>query len=145
MNVRDNLSNGQSFYLAEVRRIRDLVMALEETPRVFAIVDEPFKGTNVHDATEATTLLVDGLCAQEYSTVVLATHLASVVQSRASDECLATMFLAALETDTGPSFEYRLRAGVSDQRLGMVLLAREGVAPALAAAVKRRSERAVIN
>jgi len=142
--VRDNLSTGQSFYLGEVRRIKDLVTVLEETPRVFAIVDEPFKGTNVHDAAEATALLVDGLCAQRCSTVILSTHLASVVQSRVNDECLATVFLGAVETDAGLSFDYQLRSGISEQRLGMVLLAREGVAPALAAAIKRRSEGATI-
>lgn len=142
--VRDSLSSGQSFYLGEVRRIKDLVTVLEETPRVFAIVDEPFKGTNAHDAVEATALLVDGLCAQEYSTVILATHMASVIESRDHDECLAAMFLGAVEGHTGPAFDYQLRVGVSDQRLGMVLLTREGVAPALAAAIKRRTERASI-
>jgi DNA mismatch repair protein MutS len=141
--VRDSLSGGQSFYLGEVRRIKDLVTALESTPRVFAILDEPFKGTNVHDATEATTLLVDGLCAQDASTVIMTTHLSSVVRSRTDDACLATSFLGAAESEAGPVFDYQLRPGVSDQRLGMVLLEREGVAPALASAIRRRSEKSV--
>jgi hypothetical protein len=91
--VRDSLSNGQSFYLNEVRRIKDLTSLLETTPRVFALLDEPFKGTNVHDATEATALLLDGLCAQVASTVILATHLSEVVRSRSDDPCLVTGYL----------------------------------------------------
>ena len=141
--VRDSLSGGQSFYLGEVRRIKDLVTALESTPRVFAILDEPFKGTNVHDATEATTLLVDGLCAQDASTVIMTTHLSLVVRSRTDDACLATSFLGAAESEAGPVFDYQPRPGVSDQRLGMVLLEQEGVAPALASAIRRRSEKSV--
>ena len=139
--VRDSLSNGQSFYLNEVRRIRDLTALLESTPRVFALLDEPFKGTNVHDATEATALLLDGLCAQVASTIIVATHLSAVVRSRLHDECLVTAYLGASESPSGLAFDYQLRAGVSDQRLGMALLEREGVAPALAAAVERRARR----
>lgn len=139
--VRDSLSNGQSFYLNEVRRIKDLTSLLESTPRVFALLDEPFKGTNVHDATEATALLLDGLCAQVASTIVIATHLSAVVRSREQDPCLATAFLGASEGESGLAFDYQLRPGVSDQRLGMVLLEREGVAPALASAIERRAQR----
>jgi DNA mismatch repair protein MutS len=139
--VRDSLSSGESFYLSEVRRIRDLMSILESTPRVFALLDEPFKGTNVHDASEATALLVDGLCAQSASAVIMSTHLASVVQSRMNDESLTTQYLAAVEGDSGLAFDYRLRPGVSEQRLGMVLLEREGVAHALEAAIQRRTAR----
>lgn len=138
LNVRDRLMNGQSFYLSEVRRIRDLVNELEATPRVFALLDEPFRGTNIPDATEATTLLVDGLCAQVASTVIVATHLATVVRSRAADPGLASCFLSATEKESGPVFDYRLQHGISEQRLGMVLLEREGVTPALRSAIQRR-------
>jgi DNA mismatch repair ATPase MutS len=139
--VRDSLSNGQSFYLNEVRRIKDLTSLLESTPRVFALLDEPFKGTNVHDASEATALLLDGLCAQVASTIIIATHLSAVVRSRSHDQCLATGYLGASDGESGPVFDYQLRPGVSDQRLGMVLLEREGVAPALASAIERRAQR----
>ena len=138
LNVRDRLMNGQSFYLSEVRRIRDLVTELAATPRVFALLDEPFRGTNIPDATEATTLLVDGLCAQVASTVIVATHLATVVRSRAADPGLASYFLSATENESGPTFDYRLQHGISEQRLGMVLLEREGVTPALRSAIQRR-------
>jgi hypothetical protein len=57
------------------------------------------------------------------------------------DECLVTAYLGASESQSGLAFDYQLRAGVSDQRLGMVLLEREGVAPALAAAMERRARR----
>jgi DNA mismatch repair ATPase MutS len=141
LNVRDSLASGQSFYLSEVRRIKQLVSLLESNPRVFAVIDEPFKGTNLHDATDATSLLVDGMCAQLNSTVVVATHMADVVRSRVSDTSLATSYLSAAASDHGPLFDYQLRSGVSDQRLGMVLLEREGVTPALTAAIRQRAQR----
>jgi DNA mismatch repair ATPase MutS len=57
VHIVDNLSAGESFYLAEVRRMRALALALSEHQSVFAVVDEPFRGTNVHDAAEATVAL----------------------------------------------------------------------------------------
>jgi DNA mismatch repair ATPase MutS len=136
--IRDSIARGESYYLSEVRRIRDLVRTLEASPRVFAILDEPFKGTNVHDASDATTLLLDGLCAQQESTVIVATHLASVVRSRAHDPALVTVHLRAVEGPLGPEFDYLLQRGISEQRLGMVLLEREGVMAALLQAIERR-------
>lgn len=135
--VRDSLSRGRSFFLSEVLRIKDLLILLQRSPRVCAIVDEPFKGTNVHDASEATGLLLDGLCAQSSSAVVLATHLATVVRDRALDGRLATGYLGATEIAGMLEFDYRLHPGVSEQRLGMVLLEREGVLSALNAAISR--------
>jgi hypothetical protein len=140
LSVRDSLSSGESFYLSEVRRIKDLVNLLASTPRVVAIIDEPFKGTNVHDASDATALLLDGLCAQSASVVLLATHLSSVVRSRARDERLAAGFLGAIQSDSGVAFDYILREGISDQRLGMVLLEREGVVSALLSAIRCRGQ-----
>jgi DNA mismatch repair protein MutS len=137
--VRDSISSGRSFYLSEVRRIRDLTVALAERSRVFAILDEPFKGTNIPDASDATSLLVRGLCAQDQSLVILTTHLSSVVAASETDTRLAPTFLGADVSGDIPLFDYQLRPGISTQRLGMVLLEREGVAPALVAAIERRS------
>jgi len=143
--VRDSLANGESYYLSEVRRIKELLKSLAATPRMFALLDEPFKGTNIHDASEATALLLDGLCAKESSIVILTTHLASVVRSREGDEGLTTAHLAAQESEGGLVFDYQLRPGISDQRLGMVLLEREGVAPELVSAIQRRAGRSAHN
>lgn len=58
VNIVDNVNAGESFYLAEVRRIAALARALHENGSVLAIVDEPFRGTNVPDAAEATLAIV---------------------------------------------------------------------------------------
>jgi DNA mismatch repair protein MutS len=138
--VRDSVSSGRSFYLSEVRRIRDLVAVLAEHQRVFAVFDEPFKGTNINDASDAMSLLLRGLCAQNESLVVLTTHLSTVVESMGADVHLAATFLGAQLGGDGPVFDYQLRQGISSQRLGMVLLEREGVAPALVAAIERKNQ-----
>src|SRR5206468_6000882 len=42
VQIVDNVSAGESFYLAEVRRIKSLALALHEHGSAIAVIDEPF-------------------------------------------------------------------------------------------------------
>ena len=130
ITVRDNLRRGESLYLAEVRRMRKIVDAVDRGDAVLAICDEVFRGTNINDATDATQLLVDGLARAGVGTFVIASHLAHVAESRALSVGVACW---CMEVELGdiPRFSYRARRGVSDVHLGMVLLDAEGVGPVL--------------
>ncbi len=58
LDVSESLSAGESYYLEEVRRrFRALALALQRGS-AFAILDEPLRGTNVYDATEATIAII---------------------------------------------------------------------------------------
>lgn len=127
IDLADDLSAGQSFYLAEVRRIGALANALGEFGSALAIVDEPFRGTNVHDAAEATLAIMTRLAAQPASLTFVASHVAEVVPATRADPRIAFRYFVADTTTDPPGFDYRLRTGVSDQRLGMTLLRQEGV------------------
>jgi hypothetical protein len=130
ITVRDNLRRGESLYLAEVRRVRKIVDAVDRGDAVLAICDEVFRGTNINDATEATRLLVDGLARASVGTFVIASHLAHVAESRVTSVGVACWCMEVELSDT-PRFSYRARRGVSDVHLGMVLLDAEGVGPVL--------------
>jgi DNA mismatch repair ATPase MutS len=127
VQIADNLSAGQSFYLAEVRRIGALASALDDHGSGVAVVDEPFRGTNVHDAAEATLAIITRLAAHPAALVFVASHVAEVVPAILGDPRISFLNFAADVTGDQPSFDYRLREGVSEQRLGMTLLRQEGV------------------
>ena len=127
VQIVDNLSAGDSFYLAEVRRIRALAAALVDHGSAVAVIDEPFRGTNVHDAAEATLSVIARLAAHPAALVFVASHIGEVVPAIASDPRIALFHFAADVTADQPRFDYRLREGVSSQRLGMTLLRQEGV------------------
>jgi DNA mismatch repair ATPase MutS len=127
IDISDNLNAGESFYLAEVRRIRALAMALREHQSGLAVVDEPFRGTNVHDATEATLAMLTRLAALPVGLVLVASHVAEVVSEIRDDPRILLIHFSADITDEGPQFDYSLREGVSTQRLGMTLLKQERV------------------
>jgi DNA mismatch repair ATPase MutS len=121
------LSAGESFYLAEVRRIGALALALADHGSAVAVVDEPFRGTNVHDAAEATLAVITRLAAHPAALVLVASHVGEVVPTILADPRVALFYFAADVTGDQPRFDYRLREGVSEQRLGMTLLRQEGV------------------
>ncbi len=131
ITVHDNILRGESLYLAEVRRVRTIVEAVDRGDAVLAIFDEVFRGTNISDATQATMLLVDGLAHATCGTFVIASHLASVAESRADHAGVSCWCLEVEADDIAPRFTYRVRPGVSNVQLGLVLLEREGVGPVL--------------
>ena len=127
VQIVDDLSAGESFYLAEVRRIGALAKALADHGSAVAVVDEPFRGTNVHDAAEATLAVITRLAAHPTALVLVASHVGEVIPTILADPRIALLYFAADVTDDKPRFDYLLREGVSEQRLGMTLLRQEGV------------------
>lgn len=125
--IADNLSGGESFFLAEVRRIKALATALSSHWSGIAVIDEPFRGTNVHDAAEATVALITHLAAHSAVLVLVASHVGEVVPAIADDPRVGLFHFAADVTSGQPRFDYLIRGGVSLQRLGMTLLRHEGV------------------
>ena len=127
VQITDDLAAGESFYLAEVRRIRALAVALHEHRSMLAVLDEPFRGTNVHDATEASLGVISRLVAHPGALVFVATHLAEVATALRDDPRVQFLCFSADLAGDRPVFDYRLRDGVSTQRLGMTLLRQERV------------------
>jgi len=131
VRTTDNVREGVSFFQAEARRIRTILDALGEDLPCIVLIDEPFQGTNVKDAREATTMVLSGFDGVSSSCFVVASHLVEVadhVRGFASSQLLR--FEAAFD-DGGLAFSYRIEEGVSDQLLGMRVLEREGVLDAL--------------
>ena len=127
VQMTDNLRAGESFYLAEVRRMRALAVALNDHGSAIAVIDEPFRGTNVHDAAEATLAVITRLVAHPHAVVFIASHLAEVVPAISADPRVRLLHFAADVARGEPQFDYQLRPGISTQRLGMTLLRQEQV------------------
>jgi hypothetical protein len=146
VQIADNLTAGESFYLAEVRRMGALATALDSHGSAVAVIDEPFRGTNVHDAAEATLGVITRLAAHPAALVLVASHVGEVVPNILSDPRVEFLYFAADVTGEQPRFDYLLRHGVSEQRLGMTLLRQEGVLDHLERAARPKTvARTVLN
>lgn len=127
VQIVDNIGAGESFYLAEVRRIHGLAVAVREYGSAVAVIDEPFRGTNAHDAAEATLAVITRLAAHKSVVTLVASHLGEVGSLIANDARIRSLHFAADVSAEPPRFDFKLRDGVSNQRLGMILLRQEHV------------------
>lgn len=127
ISISDDIHNGISYFQAEARRARTIADGVVKLGRVVAIMDEPFKGTNVKDALEASCAFFTRLAAKAGCNFIIASHLieaSAILESTGHVECCC---FRASEAGEALGFDYRLCAGVSDQRLGMRVLQEHGI------------------
>lgn len=136
MHVEDDLLRGESYFFAEVQRMKHTAtQLLHEAPQL-VLMDELFKGTNVHDAYECTRGVVEGLLQHPNHLMILSTHLYEVAQHFGSEAGIQfAHFITNMDDAGGYHFTYRLQPGISNDRIGYRILQKEGVLDLL----KRRS------
>lgn len=128
MHVEDDILKGESYFYAEVKRIKLTAEKLQQQEPHLVLMDELFKGTNVHDAYECTRAVVEGLLHRPNHLMILSTHLYEVANTfRERDDMLFSYFVTTMSDDENYHFEYELKEGVSDDRIGYRILQKEGV------------------
>lgn len=125
--ISDDVHTGTSYFLAEVLRIKSLAYTLSEGHRVFAIMDEPFKGTNVSEALEASLAVMQRLEIISNSVFLFSSHLIELEDSFGDSKNIVKCHFEARDNEGKLQFDYQLQPGVSRQRMGMRVLTEEGV------------------
>ncbi len=72
LNNEDNLATGESLYIAELRRARELLQASQATNGCICLIDEVFRGTNHLEAVAAAGAVLNRL--GQHATVVVSSH-----------------------------------------------------------------------
>jgi len=127
VNLSDNISQGHSHFYTEVRRVREVVLAIRRKKRMVVIFDELFRGTNVKDASDASLQVIDGLAGISGSLFLVSTH---IVEIAAGLQHNPNVFFACFESTMEggvPWYSYKLRSGISNERMGMLILKNEGI------------------
>jgi len=128
MHVEDDLLKGESYFFAEVKRMKHTAEKLQQPLPHLVLMDELFKGTNVHDAYECTRAIVDGLLHKPRHIMVLSTHLYEVAQHfKDRNDLLFSYFVTEMGENGGYRFSYQLKNGISNDRIGYRILQKEGV------------------
>lgn len=128
MHVQDNILRGESYFFAEVQRMKQTALQLQQPIPHLALMDELFKGTNVHDACECTKAVMEGMLLQKTHLIVLSTHLYEVARQFSSHSGLYFAYFVTHSADNGDfTFSYRLQEGISNDRIGYRILLQEGV------------------
>ncbi|MCW3123872.1 MAG: mismatch repair protein MutS, partial [Flavipsychrobacter sp.] len=137
MQVEDNILRGESYFFAEVQRMKQTAEKLLQDKPHLVLMDELFKGTNVHDAYECTKAVVEGLLNHPRHMMILSTHLYEVAQQFSTNkDILFSYFVTNLGEDDSYKFTYELKTGISNDRIGYRILQKEGVIDLLNKKVK---------
>ena len=127
INVIDNIAKGESYFFNEVQRIKATVQKVSNGKKWLILIDELFKGTNVQDAMKCSSTVIEGLLKIKSSIFILSTHLYEIGDDLKKHPNIAfNYFETAVENDQ-LSFSYQLKEGISNDRLGYLILKKEGV------------------
>lgn len=127
INVVDNISKGESFFFNEVQRIRNTLEKIGTQKKWLVLIDELFKGTNVQDAMKCSTTVIKGLIRIRRSLFILSTHLYEIGEELREYPNILFNYFETTVKDDQLEFSYQLRPGISNDRIGYLILKREKV------------------
>ncbi|SFV07617.1 MutS-related protein [Pseudoduganella namucuonensis] len=120
MQSEDSLAGGESLYIAELRRARELLALAAKGPALF-IIDEIFRGTNHLESVSAAAAVLDTLARS--GTVLVSSH--NLVLAPLLEHALAPLCVGE------EGGRLRVRPGVLARTNGIALLAERGFGPAI--------------
>lgn len=123
LRIRDNLNKGESYFLAEVRQLRRMVVPPAGAEPVLGLVDEPFRGTNHREQRAATLAIIEQLVGTG-SLFLIATHDATVTRIADGTHAQNLHFQEQLG-ERELTFDYQLRSGPARTRNAIRVLERE--------------------
>jgi DNA mismatch repair ATPase MutS len=127
INVVDNIAKGESYFYNEVQRVKNTVQKINNGKKWLVLIDELFKGTNVQDAMKCSLTVIQGLIKIKKSLFVLSTHLYEIGDELKQYPNISFRYFETSAKDDQLEFSYQLKEGVSNDRLGYLILKREKV------------------
>jgi DNA mismatch repair ATPase MutS len=127
INVADNIAKGESYFYNEVQRIKNTIYKINDGKKWLVLIDELFKGTNVQDAMKCSLTVIKGLIKIKNSLFILSTHLYEISEELKTIPNISFKYFETTVTEDQLTFSYQLKEGVSNDRIGYVILTREKV------------------
>ncbi len=127
INVVDNIAKGESYFYNEVQRIKSTVTRINDGKKWLILIDELFKGTNVQDAMKCSSVVIEGLLKMKNSLFILSTHLYEIGEDLKRYPNIDFKYFETAVINDQLHFSYHLKDGISNDRLGYLILKREGV------------------
>lgn len=127
INVADNIAKGESYFFNEVQRIKNTITRINDGRKWLVLIDELFKGTNVQDAMKCSDTVIRGLIKISNSLFILSTHLYEIGEGLKAYPNILFRYFETNVSEDQLEFSYQLREGISNDRLGYLILKREKV------------------
>lgn len=127
LRTSDSLASNESYFFAELKRLRMIIERLQKGEQLFIILDEILKGTNSIDKQKGSLALMKQLVNYR-ACGIIATH--DLVLGSLEDEFPGEIRNFRFEADIKDnelSFSYRLREGVAQNMNACFLMKKMGI------------------
>ena len=125
MAVRDDLMEGESYYIKEIKYLNRIIQALSEERFVICVIDEILRGTNTDERIAASAAILEFVTAH-HCLAIVASHDLELTQMLEGSFENYHFRERMLESDDDVAFEYKLHAGVASSRNAIRLLEHVG-------------------
>ena len=126
MRLSDSLADSESYFFAEIKRLKQIMDALEDKP-AFVLLDEILRGTNSDDKRNGTIEVVKKIIVKK-AIGAIATHDIEVCLT--ANEYPATLTNQCFEVEIQNNelhFDYKLRPGICKNKSATFLMQKMGV------------------
>ena len=126
MRLSDSLADSESYFFAEIKRLKQIMDALEDKP-AFVLLDEILRGTNSDDKRNGTIEVVKKIIAQN-AIGAIATHDIEVcLTTNEYPEILTNQCFEVEIQNNELHFDYKLRSGICKNKSATFLMQKMGV------------------
>jgi DNA mismatch repair ATPase MutS len=127
INIEDNITKGESYFFNEVKRIKETIQKIDDGRNWLVLIDELFKGTNIQDAMKCSLAVIRGLVHIKNCLFILSTHLYEIGEDLKDLTTIDFRYFETILKDDELHFSYQLKEGISQDRMGYLILQKEGV------------------
>ncbi|EJL62822.1 MutS-related protein [Flavobacterium sp. CF136] len=126
MRLSDSLADSESYFFAEIKRLKQIMDVLEEKP-AFVLLDEILRGTNSDDKRNGTIEVVKKIIAKK-AIGAIATHDIEVcLTTNDYPQILTNQCFEVEIKDNDLHFDYKLRNGICKNKSATFLMKKMGV------------------
>ncbi len=127
INLSDNINKGYRHFYNEVLRVKYVAERICQNGDIFVVFDELFRGTNVKDAFEASLSVIQAFSKIKKGAYAISTHIIEIAEQLDHNSDIFFQYFEANLINEVPHYSYKIKDGVTDERIGMYILKKEKV------------------
>ncbi len=127
IKTSDSLQDGESYFFAELKRLKEIIVRLEKGEKLFIILDEVLKGTNSKDKQTGSKALLRQFIRMNASGMIATHDLALGELVNEFPENVKNKRFEVEITGGQMQFDYRLKEGVSKNLNATFLMKKMGI------------------
>lgn len=128
LRTSDSLTDNESYFFAELKRLKMIIDKLQSGEELFIILDEILKGTNSMDKQKGSFALVKQLMSLQANGIIATHDLLLGTLSKSFPDDIRNFCFEADITQDELTFSYRMRDGVAQNMNACFLMKKMGIA-----------------